>query len=490
MAERFYDVTLLSDVALTEDGATTGGHKGQDYLRGSLFMGVVASCMGKNFDADLLLSGRVRFLNAYPLVEEEVAFPMPFFFNKIKGEDWEGSVPCLSQNDAPDKQLQQWRSGYLTSSGKVLEIPLKSRMKTAVNRNSRNSEEGQLFGYQHIPRGMRFRMGVQADSEEDLQRVTEFLKEGEVFLGRSRFAEYGAVKLTLSKGSEEPYSAVAPEENRLLLYLASDLVLSREGRVVLVPEPEDFGLSGVRFVPEKSCIRHRRYAPWNSFFNCRMEERQALCKGSVLVFEILEGSPDVEALQKNLASGVGLYTQEGLGQIWVNPSWLVHPPVLQRAPEKSPKAVSKPASTLVNFLQQRRGLRDAGEKSLQLGLKWAKEWSKISKALIEEYGEAPTKNQWSTLRNLALEHLEDSGTFMRELKKFCTEDLRKKIWKDHEVMQGGELVHMYGAVEKGLGEKPHREKILALHHAAVEMSRLLSRPEPETEDSKKGGAQA
>jgi hypothetical protein len=432
-------------------------------------------------------------LNAYPLVEEEVAFPMPFFFNKIKGEEWEGKVPCLSQNDAPDKQLQQWRSGYLTSSGKVLEIPLKSRMKTAVSRNSRNSEEGQLFGYQHIPGGMRFRMGIQADSKEDLQRVAELLGEGEVFLGRSRFAEYGAVKLALSKDVAGGYSAVAPEKNSLLLYLASDLVLSRDGRVVLVPQPEDFGLSGVRFVPEKSCIRHRRYAPWNSFFNCRMEERQALCKGSVLVFDITEGSPHVEALQKSLASGVGLYTQEGLGQVWVHPSWLVHPPVLQRASEKSPEAVSKPASSsLISFLQRKRGLRDADEKSLQIGLKWASEWITFSRALEAEYDEAPAKNQWSALRDLALEHLEDSGTFMRELKKFCTEDLRSKLWVTCEIMQGGKPTHFYKVVENALGEKPNREKILALHHAAVEMGRLLSRPEPETKtkDSRKGGAEA
>ena len=124
-----FRVNLLSDVVVTANAATTGGHQGLDFIPGSAFMGAAVSrslSSGAPFAADLFLSGRLRFLDAWPCIGDEPAFPIPLSFHKVKGEEWKQHPPLIpdfgSAGQADDRQPQQWRGGYMTASGTVLEL--------------------------------------------------------------------------------------------------------------------------------------------------------------------------------------------------------------------------------------------------------------------------------------------------------------------------------------------------------------------------------
>ena len=486
MPERFYDVTLLSDLVLSAEGSTVGGHSGQDFLRGSLFLGAVAARMGSSFDSDLLLSGRVRFLNAFPVVSEERTLPVPLSFYKEKGRDWEGAVPYNgidALSPKPGQQLKQWREGFMTPSGLIREISLTTRMKTAVDRKSRSSREGQLFGYEAIPAGTLFRMAIQADSEDDLKRVTDLLGDGELLLGKSRFAEYGAVRLE-RRDPPSTQSDPQTQDREVILYLASDLCLCRSGMPVLAPEASDFGLADGTFRLDKSFIHHRRYAPWNSFFNGFMGERQVLCQGSVLVFS-MEQEPDLTAIGQKLASGVGRHREEGLGQILVNPAWIIHPPELQRAPAAETVPPTDPGTELTAYLRRMTDRGRFAEEAFQKGRDWADAWSRLGEAIEKSGQEIPGKTQWNRIRELSLRFLGDPAPFMEALRLFCCESLRRKVWTESAVRRENKKISLFDAMAEELTSQPDERALLALHHAAVEMGRSLSRSARQ-----KGGSQA
>ena len=74
------EITLTSDVIFSASGATTGGHDSLDYLPGSALLGAAVGKHG--FEADLFLSGKVRFGDGLPLFSDgRIGWPMPLNFN-------------------------------------------------------------------------------------------------------------------------------------------------------------------------------------------------------------------------------------------------------------------------------------------------------------------------------------------------------------------------------------------------------------------------
>ncbi len=474
MVSRRLNVTLLSDVSITADAATVGGHSGLDYLPGSLFLGAAAAeshRRGHPFDADFFLSGRVRFLDALPLIGEERGFSVPLCFHREKGEPWEDRRPINMIADEARGQPKQWRQGYMNSRGEVMEIQLDSRMKTAIDRRYRRSSEAQLFGYESIPEGTEFQMEVQADSDKELETAFSLLTGGSIRLGRSKSAEYGAVRIEEANASR--VEALAAPEEIVYIQLMSDLALLQNGMSVLIPEGDHFGLEGAVLLPEKTFLRSRSYSPWNAFHNCRTTERQVLCKGGVITFKIIGGINTAE-LQEKLSRGVGLYREEGLGQVWVNPAWLLNPPVLRKfKTARSTAKAEAPSTVLAGYLRDKTEKAAHSWDAFNTGVEWAKQWSKFCETVTRDGGKIPGKSQWGTIRELALQSGENREVLLEKLEEFCTKDLRTRIW-NLEIRRGGEMTSIYRQMEKTVKNlKNEKLACLALFHASVEMSRRL-----------------
>lgn len=477
-------VTLLSDVSITADAATVGGHSGLDYLPGSLFLGaaaVEARRRGIPFSPDLFLSGKVRFLDALPLIDGERGFAIPLCYHRKKGESWEGKEPVNLLSDLPDGQAKQWRRGYMNTRGEVLEIGLESRMKTAIDRNFRRSKESQLFGYESIPEGTRFLMSVQADDDKKLEEAVSYLSRDTLRLGRSRSAEYGAVRIEEAPLPGETVQTEDTSEDIIYIQLMSDTALEENGMPVLIPSPSHFGLENAALLPEKTFLRSRRYSPWNAFHNCRMTERQVLCKGGIIAFRT-KPQTDLANLRQRLSAGVGLCREEGLGQVLVNPAWLFTSPRLKKyIPAGKVTNVKNPSTLLSDYLKTKTEERQYSYEAFTVGVKWAKEWTRLTANLKKQGRSVPAKAQWGTIRELALRSRGSVRDLLDRLEEFCTRDLRGRIWTE-TVSFGGKKASMYGTMREDVefqGRTSPRMACLALFHASVEMARIMSRNDRE-----------
>lgn len=325
-------LTLLEDVIISQRSASLGGHRSLDYVPGAVLLGACAGRLYKDAGTQayrLFHSGKVRFGNALPLSEAgQLGMPMPLVWFYKKGGSYQikqGSgrqlldVDKISQHDNDNgEQPVQLRSGYLTGDLEVLKPMQTLRMKTAIDPDTARAATSQLFGYQALEAGQRFRATLSADDDvlELAERAAEAL-QGTLLLGRSRSAQYGKAGCEVGEAHNPPdLDSRLLGAKQLKLWLQADMVLQDEfGRPLLHGRQADLpaDLSGAQINWRDSQLRFRRYSPYNGARRSFDLERQAIEKGSVLAVKLAE--PLDQRQWQALQAGLGLYRESGLGQV-------------------------------------------------------------------------------------------------------------------------------------------------------------------------------
>lgn len=456
MKRIYFSARLLSDAVISERAATTGGHRSLDYIPGATLLGAAAARLYKrlgNTAFDVFHSGRMRFSNAYPLDgKNRPSLPVPLAWHYSKGDDPKDDVRAIknllyakdedfARWDAAGEQQKQMRGGYFTADGSLIKPALAYRLKTAIDRaNFGMSAERQLFGYQALKAGSGWHFSLAFDDGIDaglIEQVADALC-GDLRIGRSRSAEYGLLRTQRVAMEERAFKPSASQE--IVLYCVSDLALQNPltGVPVLIPEGVHFGLEEAIFQPERSFLRVRSYAPFNAK-RLRFDlERQVIAKGSVLGFQFRHVPEEKKwnAFLQRLEQGVGLYRQDGLGRILVNPAFLAE---FEFTPE--------PAATPLD-LPEDRAPKDKPELARWLE-KRANDRNEEVLAILQVEGwidslvanDCPKNSQWGNLRNAAL-RATSVETLRAEVDKLCGEGVSKKQWSKSVRIEGEKISYL------------------------------------------------
>ena len=384
MYRAWLEIELLEDCVFSAQAATEGGHASLDRIPGAALLGAAAArcyrTLGKNaFMA--FHSGRMRFGDGLPVAPSgATAWPVPMAWHHPKNArlqneqgyfDSDQLHNFIHDNHMPPKngrpvQPKQLRQGYVTVHGEWVRPRRDLRLKTAIQATTGRAAEGQLFGYDALHRGQRFRALLEADDEvgADLFRqVLDSFDRKETLLGRSRSAEYGLTRIEVVEPSESTQPPLAGEPSTdgiLTLWLLSDLALTDEhGQPTCQPRPSHFGLPDGEILWEKTFLRWRRYSPWNAHRGGFDRERLVLQAGGVISLRPPQGY-DRQALIERLDRGLGLYREAGLGRLWLDPPLLAdqHPNFensASRQAESSPVEAKAPEHPLVGWLQDQGG---------------------------------------------------------------------------------------------------------------------------------------
>jgi len=413
-------IELLEDTVISATSATAGAHHSLDYIPGATLLGAAAARLYGQLGSaafEVFHGNAARFSDGLPLAGDHPAWPVPLSWHEKKFEparadgtiDGEQLVNLASGERPEGDQIKQLREAHVDiATGTWIKPTLRLRMKTALENGS--AKESALFGYEAIPAGSRFLATIAARDEQLLGQLTEVFSHG-ILIGRSRSTEYGRASVSLVDPPALPQSVPSPIDGLTFLYLASDLcLLDRNGQPCLAPEGEDLGIEGAKLVPEKSFLRTRSYAPWNAYRRHHDMERQVIARGSVLA---LSGGIDPAALKAIAREGLGLYRNQGLGRVLVNPGFVVDPNAaigkggLATPVEDVPRT---PDSPLIRLLIERA---DMGNEKTRI-VQQAEEFSeRIRKVLdqarlaggildSEEFG--PSKSQWKKFRDLRQKH--------------------------------------------------------------------------------------
>lgn len=429
-----FHVELLSDVVITKHSGTTGGQETLDYIPGHIWLGVVAkhlyeTAKSKGAAWSLFHSGDVRFGNAYPVSNQQTTWPIPLSIHVPKmqqkskhgeGLDTEAMYNLVWKRDlSPDEQPKQERAGYFSLSGTRPSLSPKMVMKTAIDRDKGRARESHLYGMETLPAGSVFAFEVHLDDavaqwDKDIANA---LTDPAVYIGRSRSAEFGRVRVYPAEPIAIPSSfaiqrADTEAERRLVFYCASDLALldPKTGQPTLIPQAQHFHLAQGELDLERTFLMTRRYSPFNGTRKRPEAERQVLTKGSVIVFKNIASSVDLNTLSTFCATGIGLYREAGLGQILVQPSFLqqetlyvvptspnsrhdVNPSDQRKTSSDSPIPVDV---TLLQWMEHRSQDVEQRQRAAQVARDWIKELQKH-----RPRGRGPSRSQWGYLRDCA-----------------------------------------------------------------------------------------
>lgn len=334
-----YTLTLEEPCLLAAPGGDPNTESSLNYIPGGAVRGALVAAhrrnsntLGNAFD-DLFLSGKVRYLNAYPLLDDCRALPTPRAWTKLKDKGE------MVYNRAEEKQFlyadQEIPSGVgaefvtFAESVKKPKIVFEIAVHTARNRGMGRSIEGDadsaLFRYRALARDQQFTGAIVIEDEIDTTRLEELLV-GSLLLGGSHFAGYGLAGVS-DVGKPENWREVAnspldiPADGSFVVYLASHAILYHPD----TGQPTGDILLFLPDGPGGYEIEHSfAAADWVGGFNKQrglpLSQQWALQMGSAWVVKT-DRPLSVEQIAKLERSGIGARTEEGFGRLVINPQW-------------------------------------------------------------------------------------------------------------------------------------------------------------------------
>lgn len=298
---------------------------------------------------DLFLSGKVRFLPAYPIgcreQEQGDAFVMPLSLMRSKDKTQTVDLTAAAENKAGFKKLQGFavkKDGKLYPIDTDVKIELHMSRSGAGERITGSSRDGNVFNYEYLEPGQLFKGAYLADDDaaELLQKVLLEMDVEALHLGRSKSAQYGKCLYAAMPVKEAQQVALGDK-----LYLLAQTPYIAFGSWQRVEQAADelLGELEARLGCEAAKDGLQIFAAAESIdgyvgvWQAKKQAERALSAGTLIELR-LNGAVDSSKLQAALQQGLGKGTEDGFGQfvIWQP---LAKPEFVEKLPQKQQKNV-------------------------------------------------------------------------------------------------------------------------------------------------------
>ena len=340
MERHYYKCTFLSDIILNESSATEGHSKTLDYISGSNFLGIIAIEYESfaNQAYKIFHSGNVHFGDAHLMIngKRSLKKPVSWLYEKMDINYRTIYVHHLIDDAMrkdfykKSKQLKTITPGFfITEDTNIFSEKINHTysMKSAHDFDNRKSKEGAMFGYDALNKGSEWIFFIDGN-EKNINSIEKYLI-GEKRIGRSKSAQYGSVNIQKLSS----YQNFVTSEKKALDYNGNKILLvyfdscaiffDKYHQPTYIPSEKNLLLEeGLKINWKLSQIKTRNYATWNSQRKTRDYDRVCIDKGSVIAVNINDNF-NFEAYCKKVQFGMGLFKNEGLGQVIINPSFLI-----------------------------------------------------------------------------------------------------------------------------------------------------------------------
>lgn len=286
----------------------------------------------------LFLDGTTRFLHAYPLADDgRRSLPPPLALLRRKGDPREdapvfnGAHPGFDRKRAEgDDTLKHVDSSFCLPGADelVLTGPQPNRLTVhvarEVSKGRATADGGAVFQYEALSAGQWFGGVILAAGPDDALTLKALL-EGPAWLGRSRSAGYGRVRIELEPDQDEPWretggeAPALPTTTPVTMTLLSDAILRDErGAYALTLDAATLaaylGVTVAKCDPSRSFSAVTLSGGFNRTAETPLPQSYSLAAGSVVTFELAEplAAPAVARLE---AEGIGERRAEGFGRV-------------------------------------------------------------------------------------------------------------------------------------------------------------------------------
>ena len=431
-----FKCTLLSDIILSQSSSTEGNQYSLDFIPGNNFLGIVAANIYNKVEIDALKvfhTGDVRFGDANPSIDRKrrgLKVPNAMFYPKLKKASEECYIHHLIPNPNSDAikglQLKQCRNGFYVfdqNIGTPISIEKNYAIKSAYDSKIRKSDDGKLFGYQSLPKGLELYFEIESDLDEATNKIIADALKGIKHIGRSRTAQYGLVQIEDAAYDEVPSNGLNGRKFATVYADGRLIFLDKNGESDFRPTAKDLGFKETdRIDWSKSQVRTFQYSPWNGKRHTYDTDRCGIEKGSVFVVECFE-SPSESAY-------IGNYKNEGFGKVIYNPEFLDgnnegKANYTLKDIEQEPKEVKKEAiaeTPLMKYLKKQQVVSAQTQSLYQDVNRFVKDYAALFKG--DQFA-----SQWSSIRNIAMIE-PDESKIKTEIINFLSHGVAKDKWNE------------------------------------------------------------
>jgi len=425
-----FKVTFISDIVLHSSSNTEGNIEVLDYITGSSFLGIIA----KKYDEfensfEVFHSGKVRFGEATPLIENKATYKVPFSFFKPKldidnSEVYNNHFVDYTDEKILDLQLKQLRNGYISSDLNYINLDYVYSQKSAYDIKTRKSKDSQMYGYKAIKRGTTWKFSITFDKvdEKTQNQIIENII-GTKYLGKSKTSQYGKVLIERFENFNEENIENLNPTTTTYIYINSSLCLfDKNSMPTYKPTPFNLGLSRATIDWEKTQIRTKTFTPFNYTRETNDYSRLVIEKGSVIAIT----NPSEEDIS-TLRNGLGAYLSEGYGEVLINPSFLLEKKSFKLNKKDITYVETKNISikkdeVLLSFLANKDNSK---KETYNLG-KYVQKYIEQYKSKFEEV----SNSQWGQIR-MIVQFNENKDDYSEKILQFVTKKKDKKTPKKH-----------------------------------------------------------
>ena len=343
MKQYSYIIKTIDPVTFAEKSNDQILYATKQYIPGSAIRGalankyIVAKGLGKEAHEDsrffeMFLSGKVRFLSAYPIgdLQMQKCCPITMPLSLMKSKDGSRILDLTSgcKIEPGFKKLQGF--GVMDNEQNIHPVSVDTKIEFHMSRC--NSDErisgksinGNVFNYEYIMPNQYFKgyFVVDDDLSDGWEAFWADKNLEEIYLGRSKNAQYGKCQY-MGLGEEITNDALLTE--KMFITSVTPYVPYEPWQSVeqlfheMLLELEDKLDGKVKF----SRANCRVYAATENIdgfvgvWHTKKQRETALSAGSVIELKLEEGRLDTETLNRALMQGLGKNTVEGFGQFRV-----------------------------------------------------------------------------------------------------------------------------------------------------------------------------
>jgi CRISPR-associated protein Csx10 len=341
-----FNIELLEPLLATGLQGDPNAGISQSYVSGSVLRGAIIAVylrdkksklnlsktelnLTNRQERDLFFNDKVRFLNAYPLVNNVRSLPVPLSWQKRKDASENESDQVFDLSLAAPEENEQYKNlstSFFAFNGpaKIIKAELKTRIAVHNRRNPIKGravkEDGDVFRYESIAPHIHFSGAIVSEDIELLKQLKElFLKECEILLGGSRSGGYGRARITFGDWKSdwsEPQVKGATElsagKEFTITFLSNGLNRDENGQFQL-----ELRLPGCEFIDTNTFRQSELIGGFNRKWGLPLPQTQSIKAGSVYRFRT-ERTIQKDTVSAWLEQGVGERRVDGFGRIAID----------------------------------------------------------------------------------------------------------------------------------------------------------------------------
>lgn len=339
-----YLVKTLSPVIFAEKNNDSTLYSTKKYISGSIFRGMVANYFIRKYNLgqeahkdekffNLFLSGKVRFLPAYPMgknfVKDLEPFVLPLSLMRNKKGD---SLVDISDGTKIESGYKKLTGFALKKDSEIYKVNVDTQIEFHMARNDENSrilgsnKDGRVFNYEYIEAYQYFKGSIIVEDElaDELYKCLQLLAKDNIYIGRSRSVQYGSCSLKILD-MQQIANPKIKQGNKYYLYAYTPYIPKEDWNRVdclleNICDSINKKLSNAKMVDkiysgDLIYSTTEEYSGYVGVWKVRRERKIALSAGSLLEIKLDNVNDDfLYELNKVLNQGLGCRTEEGFGQ--------------------------------------------------------------------------------------------------------------------------------------------------------------------------------